>query len=231
VTPARSSANVSPPRSSDPGRRGTFVEQARRTQIVQCAAEEIAEHGYAAASVVAIARRAGVSRGVVAYHFSGRDDLVDAVVAAFYADAAAYIVPRVKGDNVHTLIASLIRANVAFLAEHPVQVRATAEIAINHRSATGERLEDTRPEPAAGRAGLMAIFRRGQSSGELRDFDRRAMAIAMRRSIDAVIDELVRDPDFDATAYAEQLVTIFDLATRARGRTTARTKNRPQGTV
>jgi AcrR family transcriptional regulator len=203
------------PTPTDPGRRGTFVEQARRAQIVQCATEEIAEHGYAAASVVAIARRAGVSRGVVAYHFADRDDLIDAVVAAFYADAAAYIVPRIKGDTVRAQLASLIRANVAFLAEHRVQVRATAEIAINYRSATGKRLEETRPEPAAGRVGLMTLFKRGQSSRELRDFDRRAMAIAMRHSIDAAIDELARDPDFDATAYAEQLVTIFDLATRA----------------
>jgi AcrR family transcriptional regulator len=173
--------------------------------------------------VVAIARRAGVSRGVFAYHFAGRDDLIDAVVAAFYADAAAYIVPRIQGDTVRAQLASLIRANVAFLAEHPIQVRATAEIAINYRSATGERLEETRPEPAAGRAGLMVLFERGQSRGELRDFDRRAVAIAMRHSIDAAIDELARDPGFDATAYAEQLVTIFDLATRA--------PDTPKGTV
>jgi AcrR family transcriptional regulator len=212
----KSDDSVSPsPRSADPGRRGTFVEQARRAQLVQCAAEEIAERGYAAASVVAIARRAGVSRGVFAYHFADRDDLIDAVVAAFYADAAAYIVPNIQGDTVRAQLASLIRANVAFLAEHPVQVRAAAEIAINHRSATGQRLDETRPEPAAGRAGLMTLFERGQSSGELRDFDRRTMAVAMRRSIDAVIDELARDPGFDATAYAQQLVTIFDLATRA----------------
>jgi TetR/AcrR family transcriptional regulator, fatty acid metabolism regulator protein len=214
VTPKRGSVPPST-RSDDPGRRGTFVEQARRAQIVQCAAEEIAERGYAAASMVAIARRAGVSRGVVAYHFADRDDLIDAVVAAFYADAAAYIVPRIQGKTVRAQLGSLIRANVGFLAENRVQVQATAEIAINYRSATGQRLEETRPEPAAGRAGLMALFERGQSSGELRDFDRRAMAIAMRRSIDAAIDELARDPDFDATGYAEQLVTIFDLAIRS----------------
>jgi hypothetical protein len=45
----------------------------------------------------------------------------------------------------------------------------------------------------------------------------------MRHSIDAAIDELARAPGFDATAYAEQLVTIFDLATRA--------PDTPKGTV
>ncbi|WP_279583347.1 TetR/AcrR family transcriptional regulator, partial [Fodinicola feengrottensis] len=64
--------------------RGTFIEQARRAQMVQCAVEEIAENGYPAASLAAIARRAGVSRGVISYHFADKDDLVEQVIADFY---------------------------------------------------------------------------------------------------------------------------------------------------
>lgn len=198
------------------GRRGTFIERARRAQLVRCAAEEIAANGYAAASLVAIARRAGVSRGVISYHFTDRDDLIDQVVSDFYADAAAFIAPRMSaGQGVRGQIAAFIEANVAFLAEHPVEVRAAAEIAANYRSVTGARLDQVRPEPAAGRSRVLALFEQGQAGGELRAFDPRTMAVAMRQAIDGAIAELERDPGFDAAAYGRELVTTFDLAMRA----------------
>jgi len=201
---------------TEAGRRGTFVERARRDQLVRCAAEEIAENGYAAASLSAIARRASVSRGVISYHFANKDDLVEQVIANFYADAAAFIVPKIASEqSARRKIAVLIEANLAYLAAHDVEVRAAVEIAANHRTATGKSLDQVRPEPAAGRAGLMALLAEGQQSGELRSFDTRSMAMAMRHAIDAAIPELERDPGFDTADYARELCTLFDLAIRA----------------
>lgn len=74
---------------------------------------------------------------------------------------------------------------------------AAEEIAANHRFATGARLDQVRPEPAAGRAGLIALLEQGQASGELRQFDTRAMAVAMRHAIDGALAELERDPEFE----------------------------------
>lgn len=184
--------------------------------MVQCAAEEIAEHGYAAASLVAIARRAGVSRGVISYHFADKDDLVEQVVADFYAEAAAFIGPRMLAQHgARAQVAAFIEANLEFFVEHPIQVRAAMEISANHRFVTGARLDQVRPEPAAGRANLIALLAQGQASGELRQFDTRAMAVTMRHAIDGALAELDRDPGFDLAAYARELVTTFDLAIRA----------------
>lgn len=41
----------------------TFIEQARRRQIVEAAVATVAEQGFGAASLAAIARTAGVSKG------------------------------------------------------------------------------------------------------------------------------------------------------------------------
>jgi TetR/AcrR family transcriptional regulator, fatty acid metabolism regulator protein len=88
-------------------------------QLVHCAAAEIAENGYAATSLARIARRAGVSRGVIAYHFTDKDDLIDQFVAGFYADAAAFIIPRMADQRgARAQIAAFIEANLRFLAEH-----------------------------------------------------------------------------------------------------------------
>ena len=81
---------------SVPGRRGTFTEDARRTQIVDCAIEVIAELGYGAASIRKIADHVGVAMSVVLYHFGNKDVLVAALVARGYDTLLAAMVPAVE---------------------------------------------------------------------------------------------------------------------------------------
>ena len=50
----------------------TFTEAARRTQIIECAIETLATLGYAQASLAHIAKRAGISKGVIVYYFSSK---------------------------------------------------------------------------------------------------------------------------------------------------------------
>ena len=50
----------------------SFIEKARRTQIIECAIETIAEVGYAQASLGQIAKRAQISKGVISYHFANK---------------------------------------------------------------------------------------------------------------------------------------------------------------
>ncbi|WP_338106680.1 TetR/AcrR family transcriptional regulator [Psychrobacillus psychrodurans] len=55
----------------------SFIEKARRNQIVECAIETIAEIGYAQASLGQIAKRAKISKGVISYHFANKEELLD----------------------------------------------------------------------------------------------------------------------------------------------------------
>jgi len=55
-----------------------------------------------------------------------------------------------------------------------------------------------------------------QAVGDLRpDFDSNVMAVAIRAATDAVLHRYARDPDLDVDKYAHEIVTVFDLATRA----------------
>ncbi len=53
----------------------TFTGAARRTQIIECAIETLATLGYAQASLAHIAKRAGISKGVIVYYFSSKGKL------------------------------------------------------------------------------------------------------------------------------------------------------------
>ena len=57
------------------GENRTFIETARRAQIVAAAIDTIADVGYAQASFARIAERLGISRGLISYHFTGKDEI------------------------------------------------------------------------------------------------------------------------------------------------------------
>lgn len=61
-------------------KRPSFIEAARRAQIIECAIETIAMLGYAQASLAQIAKRAGISKSVITYHFTGEEELIEQVV-------------------------------------------------------------------------------------------------------------------------------------------------------
>jgi TetR/AcrR family transcriptional regulator, fatty acid metabolism regulator protein len=79
----------------------TFIETARRAQIVAAAIDTIAEAGYAHMSFARIAGRAGISRGLISYHFAGKDDLIKQVVHDVVEQGVAYMRPRIMAEPQH----------------------------------------------------------------------------------------------------------------------------------
>jgi AcrR family transcriptional regulator len=195
----------------------TFTEAARRSQIVAAAIDTIAESGYGQASLARIASRIGVSKGVIAYHFDGKDDLINEVIAEVAAKGAAYIRSRVMAEPTGTgRLRALIEANLAFMGEHRNHLIALVQIAANVR----DRARDGSGTGVAGvhRAGVAALrdlLAASQAQGEFRaDFDPQVMAMAIRAAIDAVPPRLAADPGFDLSHYGRELADLFDAATR-----------------
>jgi AcrR family transcriptional regulator len=194
----------------------TFTENARRQQIVAAAIDTIAEVGFAQASLARIAERIGVSKGVISYHFAGKDDLIRQVVIDIIEAARAYMIPRVFAESTGPArLRAYIESNLAFMREHRNSMVAIVDIARNGRvMADGPRRVDGRDADVAVHI-LEDELARLQAEGELRsDFDPGVMAVAIRAAIDSVPHRLVREPDLDVDHYAREIVTIFDLATR-----------------
>jgi len=192
----------------------TFIEAARRAQIAAAAIDTIAETGYAGASFARIAERLGISRGLISYHFAGKDDLINQVVHEAAEQAIAYIRPRVLAESTGpAMLRAYIQSNLAFMRDHRNNVLAMIEIA---RSAEGRRIfyGDTAVVNAVG--ALEHALSGFQTAGQFRpDFDPRVMAIAIRAAIEAASPRLALDPEFDMDNYASEIITVFDMATRA----------------
>jgi AcrR family transcriptional regulator len=212
------------PEAADASAERTFIEIARRNQIVAAAIDTIAEVGYSRASLARIAARAGISRGLISYHFAGKDDLITQVVHDVVAKGRGYIEPRIRAETTGPgLVEAYILANLSFMREHRNHMVATVEIAQNGVTADGQRRFYDDADVGRAERLLADLLARFQAGGELRpDFDPVVMAVAIRAAIDAIPPRLVADPDLDIDHYAREIAATFGLATRLATRGRAR---------
>lgn len=192
----------------------SFIEEARRAQIVASAIEVIAEVGFARASLARIARHAGISKGVISYHFAGKEELMVEVVGRVYTAIAEYVVTKMQGIESAT---ELLRTHVLSVAEHMrgnrTQLLALGEIFANLRDADGAPRFGVRGSEELFQ-GLERIYRYGQETGEFRSFDVRVMAVSEQAAIDMMFAYWVAHPDHDLDAHARELADLLERAVR-----------------
>ncbi len=181
---------------------------ARKDQITGAAIALLGEHGYQATTLEAICKEAGLSsKRLITYHFSSKDELFAAVADQIAADAEASIQSALAAATIaRELLATVIRANVAFIAGHLPQVRALQQILLNGGHGVWERHHIESLD------GLARLFAQGQRTGAFRPFDPHVMAAALRASIDSVVPLLAAG--LDPGPCGNELVELFDRATR-----------------
>jgi AcrR family transcriptional regulator len=194
---------------------GTFTSAARRAQFVAAAIDTIAEVGYARATLGRIAERVGVSKGVICYHFAGKDELVQEVIADIAARGGAFVYAQAltlptAAERLRGWVASILE----YTAAHRTDTVAFHEIEAGSRGDAAVSAAMTELSAAVTPA-VRALFADGQASGEFRaDFDPQAAATALMAIMDAVPPRMARDPDFDVARYGREVAGLFDAATR-----------------
>ncbi|HTU76638.1 MAG TPA: TetR/AcrR family transcriptional regulator [Trebonia sp.] len=196
--------------------KGTFTQTARRAQLVGCAIDALAEVGYQQTSVAEVARRAGVSKGVVTYYFPARDELVWAVVSAVFASIAEHVGSRLEDVPPGRFVASYLQAWVDYYRAFRREMLAIAEIWTSFRDASG------RPHLGASTLGremtlIETALAAGQAEGTLGDFSTRVMAVTLKSALDGLLAQLALEPELDLDAYRDDLIALFDRATQPGG--------------
>ncbi len=189
---------------------------ARRGQIIDATIETIARSGYRQASFARIAEQAGLSSTrLISYHFAGKDELVHALIDRVYAELVGFMGERLgHARTPRERLAAYIRALVEFIATHAAQMQALMSVFLEHQFDDGSATYDGESDRSA-LGPMQEILRDGQRGGEFRAFDTFVMASAIQRSLDGLPFLLRTAPELDLAAYAEELVTLFDRATRA----------------
>ncbi|NYI05536.1 TetR/AcrR family transcriptional regulator [Allostreptomyces psammosilenae] len=194
---------------------GSFIEAARREQIVAAAIATIAAEGFARASFVRIAKRASISPGLITYHFRTKDALITAVLDRIGArlDAAMEGGPEPVTGYADAL-RRIVTGHVLHCAHYPEDMEARREIITTATSPAVRRRISEGGE--SGRAELVEFLAEGQREGEFRAFDPDVFAGALLAAMQAVPRELRRRPADAGADYARELADLFEAAATGR---------------
>ena len=200
----------------------TFTQRKRRDQLVACAIDAVFDLGFQRASVAEVARRAGVSKGVVTYHFPAKEDLIRAVVADVLDTMSDYMEPRLLAAEPGTFperyLDVYVTSWVGYLRTHARPVIALVRIYHSFRDESGQpdaalrALLDARARDVAV---LTYVMELGQTRGTLGAFSAPVMAATAKAVIDDLMLQYAADPDLDLEAYGAALATLFRRATAA----------------
>lgn len=191
----------------------TFTQRKRRDQLVDCAIDALAELGFQGTSVAEVARRADVSKGVVTYHFAAKDDLMFAAVAEIFDSVKEFLEARLGSTSPQRFVADYINAWVEYYRTRTRYMLAIREIWGNFRDDSGR--QHFGPQAVAGElAVVQQVLEYGQADGSLGKFDARVMAVTLKASLDALLNQLAADPELDLEAYGAELVRLFERAIR-----------------
>ncbi len=117
----------------------SFIERARREQIVNAAIDVLYESGFAAASLGAIAERIGVSKGVLSYHFTGKSELLREVVAHVLTEASQYMRPRIEATSSYLdALRIYVTSNLEYIGANRRKIIAFTE-SVNGNAARRQR--------------------------------------------------------------------------------------------
>jgi AcrR family transcriptional regulator len=191
----------------------SVVREARRRQIVAAAIAVLAREGHTGTSLSRIAAEAGLSSaGLITYHFTDREQLLDAVVADVVGRYDAAVAEAVAAaPDARAGLAAYIDSAVRFQDRNRDDVRALWQVVWSRmESAAGPVIDkDSQLGP------LVELLERGQTEGQFRaDIrDPRWVAKSIHATVVGYLDALVIDPDLDAADYIEEVQRLYALAT------------------
>jgi len=136
-----------------------------RTRLLEAAAEEIAQHGFAAANINRISTAAGFAKGTIYNYFNSKRALMLALIEEIAKQHTAFIRGQVKaGSDPRERLESFFRAGFAFVGQYPAQARIAISIVYGHDEEFRNCIFDAYGELFALIGG--DIFSAGVSQGE-----------------------------------------------------------------
>jgi len=201
-TEAPPNAEAPPHRRKDAQRNRDAILLAAKELFADCADVPMYE----------VARRAGVSKGVVTYYFPARDELIWAVVATVFASIGEHVGSRLEDVPPGRFVATYLGAWVDYFRTYRREMMAIAELWTSFRDAGGRPHLDARTLGQE-RALVEAALTAGQAEGTLGVFSPRVMAVTLKAALDGLLAQLALDPALDLDAYRDELVALFDRAT------------------
>ena len=199
--------------SSKHASSNSFIEQARRRQIIDTTINLLAEHGYVNTSFADIAEKLGSSKSLIAYHFVSKEKLLDEVVKQISASRMEVIRTALAATtDPLERIAVMLKQDIAHMSSHIEQFRALAEISF-HRYGSAGTLKFLSDNELLVYDTLKQLLAEAQSAGALRpDIDIASLAVVLDGARDAFLARYSQAGG-DIAVFTKTLLTCLAAAT------------------
>lgn len=197
----------------------SFIQEARREQIIQAAIYTLGEIGYVKASLSKIAKNAGISTALISYHFRDKEDLMNHVLMKLAGDLSAYVLKRVRKKKTPLeKLHAFIEASLAYQGTHHQKNVALIEIIFNGRTPDNVPyylLSDVEEDPLLEE--LRNILREGQKEGIFGAFHVDVMVHVIQGAIGEYMLDTNITKKVDLETYSQELIKIVDQAVKVNG--------------
>jgi AcrR family transcriptional regulator len=176
------------------GREPSFIEEARRKQILDVSLQLIAQRGYDSTSLADIAEAVGVSKGVISYHFDGKSDLGKQVLRHWMRQYNRYVTERLdRHASYRAKLLELPSAAIDFAAERHAEALIYLDT-VGCFGTTEERHLFLAWAEAGMRDYILDVIRKARAAGEIGEVDEGPLADLIQAMADGVTGLWGMDP-------------------------------------
>jgi len=184
----------------------TFIEEARRKQILDASVALFSKSGFDRTSLAEIADLVGISKGVISYHFDGKRDLGEEVIRHGIRQFGHYVQDRVSKQGSGKLkLLEFVSASLDYIQEHPDSYLVYTDTL---------RCFGTREEKGAmvawanerTRDVLTQIIKDGQSDGSIGKVSVANLANIVQGVIDGLMEQVAVQPEAVDLAGCKRLI-------------------------
>jgi TetR/AcrR family fatty acid metabolism transcriptional regulator len=198
-----------------PSRKRSFIEEARRTQILDAALALFAERGYNETSLADIAGTVGVSKGVVSYHFDGKTELGSEALRHLLRRYGEYVRERLAAKaSLRDKLLELPAACIDFVSRNPADYLVYLDTIGSFGTAT-ERQQFMAWADAGMRGLIRELLTQAQQAREIPRFPAQPLADVVQGAVDGLTEQAAVAPgsvDLEASkrVLQQMLLAVFD---------------------
>jgi|SRR5699024_115517 len=161
-----------------------LIAEARRDQIIKAAVEVLREIGYISTSLSKIANKANINTGLISYHFSGKEDLMNNTLMYLVQKEWVFIKEKVEQKQTPTdKLMAFIEASLAYQGTNRINNIALIEIVFNARTSDNVPYYLIEEDDDLLNNLLQEILHKGQDSKEFSNFHPQVIATVIRGAI------------------------------------------------
>lgn len=183
-------------------------KEVRVESIIHAALEEFLEKGYDGASMEAVAKRAGVSKGGLYHHFANKDALLLEANKILSEPVVELAVNALANSDKVKGIKNYVRAYLKYWAARPNELRFFF-LSMSRIVASSELIVYYQAYVEQNRQFYTQLFTEAKASGKLNISDPQAYGVALMGALDGILGYVLMNPGEDIEVIVKQFEAVW----------------------